>query len=439
MTLAEVPLWLSNLAFWSAQVAVLVLAAGFLPRLFRIYQPRVLLVYWRTLLAISLLLPFVEPWRHAQSIAALAVAPPIDVARVVAPSSPALSHWNLPSLQAIAQILGVVILVGIVARFAIFALGLLKLRQFRRTSSPLSSRVENVESIAVLEQMRARVNARAEFRLSADVDSPVTFGFSAPVILFPDNFPSMDGRFQAAIACHELLHVRRRDWVHHLVEEIIRAALWFHPAIAWLIARVRLAREQVVDHEVVRLTKSPKPYVEALLEFTNGRTAAIPAPPFLVERQLAQRVALMLKEVRMSRARLISSLTVIACTLALAAAFAVWTFPLKAAPRIARSAAQTVMTPETSSGTVAQEQPTVASKPIVDANTIWTDKVKKGDLVLEVRAEGKLVRADSSEAWVARVTLPEDPTRDVRVGQNASVQTREGVGIAKGHVSSISS
>lgn len=141
----------------------------------------------------------------------------------------------------------------------------------------------------------------------------------------------------------------------------------------------------------------------------------------------------------MSRARLISSLTVIACTLALAAAFAVWTFPLKAAPRIARSAAQTVMTPETSSGTVAQEQPTVASKPIVDANTIWTDKVKKGDLVLEVRAEGKLVRADSSEAWVARVTLPEDPTRDVRVGQNASVQTREGVGIAKGHVSSISS
>src|SRR5579872_7038979 len=113
MTVAEVPLWLSNLAFWSAQVAVLVLAAGFLPRLFRIYQPRVLLVYWRTLLAISLLLPFVEPWRRAQSIATIAVAPPTDVTRVVTPSSPALSHLDLPNVPLIAQIVGVVILVGI--------------------------------------------------------------------------------------------------------------------------------------------------------------------------------------------------------------------------------------------------------------------------------------------------------------------------------------
>ena len=280
--------------------------------------------------------------------------------------------------------------------------------------------------------MRARVDAHAEFRLSANVDSPVTFGFSAPVILFPENFPSMDARFQAAIACHELLHARRHDWVHHLGEEIIRAALWFHPAIAWLIARVRLAREQVVDHEVVRVTKSPKPYVEALLEFTNGRTAAIPAPPFLVERQLAQRVALMLKEVRMSRARLISSLTVIACTLALAATFAVWTFPLKAAPRIAHSATQTVTTPETSSGTVAQEQPPVASKPAIDANTIWTDKVKKGDMVLQVRGEGELVHPDGSKLLLARVLLPENIERDVRLDQSASIDTHNGV--IPGHV-----
>ncbi|HET6199029.1 MAG TPA: M56 family metallopeptidase, partial [Candidatus Acidoferrales bacterium] len=424
MTFAEAPLWLSNLVFWGAQVAVLVLAAGFLPRLFRIYQPRVLLVYWRTLLATSLLLPFVEPWRRAQNIAATALTPQIDVTRVVTPSSPALSHWNLPSFQIIAQILGVVILVGIAVRFVIFALGLLKLRQFRRTSSPLSSHVESAESVAVLEQMRARVNAHAEFRISADVDSPVTFGFSAPVILFPETFPSMDARFQAAIACHELLHARRHDWVHHLGEEIIRAALWFHPAIAWLIARVRLAREQVVDHEVVKLTKSPKPYVEALLEFTNGRTAAIPAPPFLVERQLAQRVALMLKEVRMSRARLISSLTVIACTLALAATFAVWTFPLKAAPRITHSGTQTVTTPEASSGDAAQEQPPVASKPVVDANTIWTDKVKKGDMVFAARGTGTLVPAPDSATLVARVmvSLPEDEARAVRPGQSAHVR-----------------
>src|SRR2546429_7650132 len=67
------------------------------------------------------------------------------------------------------------------------------------------------------------------FRSSAQVDSPVTFGFVAPVVLLPERFASLDPRFQSAIACHELLHVHRLDWVHHLGEEILRAVFWFHP------------------------------------------------------------------------------------------------------------------------------------------------------------------------------------------------------------------
>ena len=64
------PFWFSNLTYWSAQVALLVLAAGFLPHLFRIRQPRVLLVYWRALIAASLLLPFVQPWHRPENFGA---------------------------------------------------------------------------------------------------------------------------------------------------------------------------------------------------------------------------------------------------------------------------------------------------------------------------------------------------------------------------------
>src|SRR2546430_2273721 len=126
------------------------------------------------------------------------------------------------------------------------------------------------------------------YTLSLHDALPISFGFWAPLILLPEHFPSLEPRFQSAIACHELLHVRRRDWAHHLGEEAFRALFWFHPAIVWLISRVRLAREQVVDFEVLRLTNTRKSYLEALLEFTNARPslAAIPAPPFLAERQL---------------------------------------------------------------------------------------------------------------------------------------------------------
>ena len=329
----NMPYWFSNLTYWSVQVALLVLAAGFLPHIFKIRQPRVLLIYWRALIVVSLLLPFAQPWHSAEIFTNENFAPRIGgfAPIVVATSAPA-PRWHLPSAQIIAEIIGVIILAGIAVRFITLALGLIKLRQFRQSSSPISN---HAESSAVLDDMRARVNTAGEFRLSSDVSSPVTFGLTAPVILLPERFPTLDAKYQSAIACHELLHVRRRDWAHHLSEEILRAALWFHPAIAWLIARIRLSREQVVDLEVIKLTDARKPYLEALLEFTNSRAlaTAIPAPPFLVERQLAERVALMLKEVRMSRTRLIASLAATAACLAVVATLAVWTFPLKAAPK----------------------------------------------------------------------------------------------------------
>jgi TonB family protein len=335
------PLWFSNALDWIAQVAVLVLAAGLLPHIFKIRQPRVLLTYWRALVGISLLLPLVQPWHrqfYLQVQFATVTLSKSETAKLV-PNAHQVTYWQAHKPEFIAETFAVIILAGIAARFTILALGLLKLRQFRRASSPISN---HTESLAVLDDMRVRVNTGGEFRISSDVDSPVTFGLAAPVILLPERFPALDTQYQSAIACHELLHVRRCDWAHHLSEEILRAALWFHPAIAWLITRIRLSREQVVDLEVVRLTDARKPYLEALLEFTNCRAlaATVPAPPFLVERQLAERVALMLKEVRMSRTRLIASLAATAACLAVVATLAVWTFPLKAAARPAQSPPQ---------------------------------------------------------------------------------------------------
>jgi beta-lactamase regulating signal transducer with metallopeptidase domain len=450
------PLWFSNLLFWSAQIIFLVLVAGLLPRLFRIRQPRVLLSYWRALLAISLLLPLLQPWHQAKRISMIVASIGFEPVPLPSASSPVATHWHLPSLDLIAQILGTVILAGIAARFVMLALGLLKLRQFRQASSPISS---FPESIAVLEEMRVRANTHAEFRLSADVDSPVTFGFVAPVILLPERFSSMDSRFQAAIACHELLHVRRRDWAHHLSEEIVRAAFWFHPAVGWLIARVRLAREQVVDLEVVKLTNARKPYLEALLAFTNARAtiSAVPAPPFLAERQLAERVALMLKEVRMSRTRLIVSVTSIVCFLALTVALAVWAFPLKAVSRSAQNAPQSGVAGGVSggasggisggvsgavgggiSGGVASGIGGSASGdiPSVDLSTVWTDTVKRGPMVRQVRGLGTIVHAEDSGNLIARISLPEFNTKDVRANQNAAVSTRTGT--VKGYVLRVS-
>ena len=456
------PLWFLNLAFWSAQVSLLALTAGFLPRVLQIRQPRILLAYWRAIVAICLVLPFIQPWHRVKAIGETIIAPQSIPANIAPPINPAVTPWQFVNFQIAAQFVGVVILVGMGVRLLILALGLRKLRQFRQASSPIFS---FPESATLLEQMRSHVDARADFRLSPDVDSPVTFGFAAPVILLPEGFPSMDSRFQSAIACHELLHVRRHDWAHHLAEEIIRAIFWFHPAVAWLIARVRLAREQVVDLEVVMLTNARKTYLEALLAFTAGRTrAAIPAPPFLAERQLSDRIALMLKEVRMSRKRLIVSMTAIACCLAFAVTLAVWAFPLKGAPLAAQSKPTGGVAGGVASGVsggIAEGVSSSLARGIaggiagsvsggieggihggingqsadqasVDHDSIWIDTVRRGPMARQIRGLGTLVRGEDSQNLVARITLPASVTVEVRPNLNATVDTRKG--LVKGHV-----
>lgn len=445
----NMPLWFSNLLFWSIQVGLLVLAGALLPRLFRIGEPRVLLAYWRLLLAVSFALPFLQPWRRPPSVGAILVVPErTDVPLPPLSTSP-VPRWHLPNAELIAQLLGVVILLGVVVRFVFLVVGLSKLRRLRQSSSGLAS---SSEAAAALHEMRSLLKASAEFRLSAHVDSPVTFGFASPVILLPERFASLDPRFQSAIACHELLHVRRRDWAHHLGEECLRAIFWFHPAIVWLISRVRLAREQVVDREVLRLTRARKPYLEALLEFAGVRPrAAIPAPPFLAERQLVERVALMLKEVRMSRRRSIVSLGVISCCLLVVAALSAATFPLTRA-RL-QSAPQTGVTGGVTggvSGGVAREirggvsggtgggVATRASSdiPSVDYSTIWVDTVKRGPMVRRVRGLGKLVREDSGN-FTAKVALPELMAKDVRSNQHVTVDAHNGH-VGTGHVIGVS-
>jgi beta-lactamase regulating signal transducer with metallopeptidase domain len=102
------------------------------------------------------------------------------------------------------------------------------------------------------------------------------------------------------VVCHELIHVQRRDWLWVLGEETVRAVLWFNPAVWWLIARVQLAREELVDELTVLATNRRRAYMEALLAFAD-ETPLAPAAAFARRRHLFRRMVLLSKEGVMSR------------------------------------------------------------------------------------------------------------------------------------------
>ena len=68
------------------------------------------------------------------------------------------------------------------------------------------------------------------------LEQPATFGVIRPVVLLPGNTCAKQPlEIQRALVAHELIHVQRRDWLWVLCEELLLAALWFNPAMWWIV------------------------------------------------------------------------------------------------------------------------------------------------------------------------------------------------------------
>jgi len=308
----------SNLVTYSLQIGLVIGLAAFVPTALRLRVPHARLIYWHILLAACLLLPLVRPWRSVVVDGNIEVTSTVVALQPTGPT-PFTIPWTKVGVAVLA--------LGILVRLFWLAVGYLRLQRFRRRSEPMAPEPGG--------------NQGAEFRISEEVSSPVTFGFFEPVVLLPPQFPALDRPIREAILCHELLHVQRRDWLFTLAEELIRAVFWFHPAIWWLLGEIQLAREQAVDREVIERTEAREEYVDALLAIAGARQQAdlAPAPLFLRKRQLKQRVVSIFKEVRMSRTRLLSGLAAGLGILTLACWFVTTTFPLAAAPQVVNDGA----------------------------------------------------------------------------------------------------
>lgn len=315
------PLWFTNILAYYLQVALLVMAGTLLPGLFRLKVPRVLLAYWQVLLAVCLALPLLQPWKRAVAISSGADGTATISFQAGALASPV---WHFPLYACIVGVL----LAGFLARLVWLALGMARLRRISRSA-------RRMDPPGHVRELQEQLHINPAFYLSSALDGPATIGVRPACILLPERFPDLEEAFQRAIACHEMLHVARRDWILNLLEECVLALFWFHPAVAWLVHRIRLSREQTVDALVVGLTKARKPYLRALLEIATGGMAPMlgTAPSFLKERQLAHRIELLVKEVRMSKLRLYSSLLGILGLMVLAGGIAVWSFPLKSSAK----------------------------------------------------------------------------------------------------------
>lgn len=126
-------------------------------------------------------------------------------------------------------------------------------------------------------------------------DVPCTVGVRAPVLIFPAALLSRLSATQwDALALHELAHVRRRDYLWHLLQSLTEAIFFYQPGVRWLIDVLAREREACCDLEAASAC-GPLALADALVAAERHRSGGESASE-IAPRALGSRVALLLDE-----------------------------------------------------------------------------------------------------------------------------------------------
>ena len=100
---------------------------------------------------------------------------------------------------------------------------------------------------------------------STATDVMAVIGAWRPFVLVPAEMPDSvsDEQFRALLA-HEMAHVARRDPVVNFCLSVMESLVFFHPAVMWLTAEVRRAREYCCDDIAVQSSGDALAYARGL-------------------------------------------------------------------------------------------------------------------------------------------------------------------------------
>jgi beta-lactamase regulating signal transducer with metallopeptidase domain len=174
------------------------------------------------------------------------------------------------------------------------------------------------------------------------LSSPGTAYMWKPVILIPDDLDFyLDGEQFIDVLYHELMHVRRLDFLWSTLGDVVSCLLFFHPAVWLAVRNLGRERELACDGAVMELRSGRRAeYASCLARLARrrvlGRQLDPPSHLALLNSFLAFRVRILLAE-NHQRSRVMQTAAISAALVALFVFFSGWSF-LSLAVKLAASA-----------------------------------------------------------------------------------------------------
>jgi beta-lactamase regulating signal transducer with metallopeptidase domain len=157
----------------------------------------------------------------------------------------AVTVWALISLLGIARI----------------AWGLGRLQRLRRSFTAID---QSVLSHSFQGSRSAKIYVSCQVRV------PTAIGFFRPAVVLPEwTVTELSAEELRATILHELAHVDRWDDWTNLLQKVIRALLFFHPAVWWIDNRLAIERELSCDDKVLLQSPNPHSYAACLVSLAE--------------------------------------------------------------------------------------------------------------------------------------------------------------------------
>lgn len=145
--------------------------------------------------------------------------------------------------------------------------GIAAVKRLARHARPADARWrERLDHISDVADVRQRVR----LLVSPDVAMPMTWGGRRPVLLLPMEALDWTDERAQVVLLHELAHVRRGDWLTHVIARVLAAVYWFNP-LAWVALHgMTRERERACDDFVLARGAKPSEYAQHLLDIARA-------------------------------------------------------------------------------------------------------------------------------------------------------------------------
>jgi beta-lactamase regulating signal transducer with metallopeptidase domain len=232
-------------------------------------------VWFMALLAVAAL-PVWGGFGHVRALMTAGMSPGTSWAPALGSLRPAITmpgRWALFVFLAWA--------LGASAAMARLAAGIWRLRCLRRSCTAIVA----ADLDPAVRRTVSAIGASKPIAIATSelVRVPAAIGFWKRTIVLPawalQELPPEDLN---VILLHEFAHLRRWDDWTNLIQKIVRALFFFHPAVWWIENRLSVEREMACDDAVLAETANPRGYATCLVS--------------LLERSLAHRLSQRLED-----------------------------------------------------------------------------------------------------------------------------------------------